>query len=319
MEGERAVHVPVLLREVVALFGRSAAGRSSTRRSASAGMRRPCSRRRPACASSESTATPRRSPSRESGLPASATASSPWRAATRTSPRTSTALGIARGGRRPGGPRRLVDAARPRRAGFSFLKDGPLDMRMDRTARPPRTRGTASREELTRIFREYGEERMAGPIARGIVEARETAPIRTTGEMRRLVSGRSGRAGEAKDPATRVFQALRIARTASSSSSSAFSTTRSRASRSARDSRSSRTTRSRTASSSTPSPPHGRLHVPAVVPRVRLPASPRDGARHEEGRSAPRSPSRREPARPLGAPPRPGARRRGDRPAPPPR
>src|SRR5512135_3067839 len=97
--------------------------------------------------------------------------------------------------------------------GFSFMRDGPLDMRMG-TEGPTAADvvATASREELTRIFREWGEERMAGPIARRIVEARETAPIRTTGEMRRLVLRALGpRREKHKDPATRVFQALRIA------------------------------------------------------------------------------------------------------------
>jgi 16S rRNA (cytosine1402-N4)-methyltransferase len=101
---------------------------------------------------------------------------------------------------------------RPER-GFSFMRDGPLDMRMGPDGPTAADLvATASREELTRIFREWGEERMAGPIARRIVEARETAPIRTTGEMRRLVLRALGpRREKHKDPATRVFQALRIA------------------------------------------------------------------------------------------------------------
>ena len=101
---------------------------------------------------------------------------------------------------------------RPER-GFSFMKDGPLDMRMGPDGPTAADLvATASREELTRIFREWGEERMAGPIARRVVEARETAPIRTTAEMRRLVLRAIGpRREKHKDPATRVFQALRIA------------------------------------------------------------------------------------------------------------
>ncbi len=101
---------------------------------------------------------------------------------------------------------------RPER-GFSFMKDGPLDMRMGPDGPTAADLvATASRDELTRIFREWGEERMAGPIARRVVEARETAPIRTTGEMRRLVLRALGpRREKHKDPATRVFQALRIA------------------------------------------------------------------------------------------------------------
>ena len=97
--------------------------------------------------------------------------------------------------------------------GFSFMKDGPLDMRMGPDGPTAADLvATASREELTRIFREWGEERMAGPIARKVVEARETAPIRTTGEMRNLVLKVLGpKRPMHKDPATRVFQALRIA------------------------------------------------------------------------------------------------------------
>ncbi len=97
--------------------------------------------------------------------------------------------------------------------GFSFMKDGPLDMRMGPDGPTAADIvATASRDELTRIFREWGEERMAGPIARRVVEARETAPIRTTAEMRRLVLRALGpRREKHMDPATRVFQAIRIA------------------------------------------------------------------------------------------------------------
>ena len=97
--------------------------------------------------------------------------------------------------------------------GFSFMKDGPLDMRMgpsgptaaDLVAELPAA-------ELARVFREYGEEPRAKAVARALVEAREAAPIRTTGELRRLVAKAvGGRREEGRDPATRVFQALRIA------------------------------------------------------------------------------------------------------------
>ena len=103
----------------------------------------------------------------------------------------------------------LDDPAR----GFSFMRDGPLDMRMSKAG--PRAADLVnglSREELTRIFREYGEERMAGRIAREIVEGRAVSPVSTTGELRRLVLRAMGpRRDGRKDPATRVFQALRIA------------------------------------------------------------------------------------------------------------
>src|ERR1039457_1372347 len=92
--------------------------------------------------------------------------------------------------------------------GFSFMKEGPLDMRMGASGPTAADLvAAASREELTRIFREWGEERMAGPIARTVVEARKTAPIGTTGAMRGLVLKVLGPRREMhKDPATRVFQ-----------------------------------------------------------------------------------------------------------------
>lgn len=96
--------------------------------------------------------------------------------------------------------------------GFSFQKDGPLDMRMDPTS-PLSARDIVNDwapEELTRIFFQYGEEPRARAVARAIVQARESAPIETTTELARLVEKviyrKSGR-----HPATRIFQALRIA------------------------------------------------------------------------------------------------------------
>jgi 16S rRNA (cytosine1402-N4)-methyltransferase len=104
----------------------------------------------------------------------------------------------------------LDDAAR----GFSFRLDGPLDMRMDQRA-PLRAYDLVNEEpeaELARIFRDYGEERMPGRIARTIVEARRRRRIETTGELRALVERAIGphRRGGIH-PATRTFQALRIA------------------------------------------------------------------------------------------------------------
>jgi 16S rRNA (cytosine1402-N4)-methyltransferase len=98
---------------------------------------------------------------------------------------------------------------RPER-GFSFRRDGPLDMRMGRNGRSAADIvATASVEELTRIFREFGEERMAAKIARGIVAERTRNPITTTRHLARIVAGEKG-GRERIDPATRVFQALRI-------------------------------------------------------------------------------------------------------------
>ena len=98
--------------------------------------------------------------------------------------------------------------------GFSFRRDGPLDMRMgmsDVTAAD--LVNTTSEGELEKIIRDYGEERQARRIARAIVRARAEQPIATTGELKRLidqVKGPRGMPGERIDPATRVFQALRI-------------------------------------------------------------------------------------------------------------
>jgi 16S rRNA (cytosine1402-N4)-methyltransferase len=94
--------------------------------------------------------------------------------------------------------------------GFSFRRNGPLDMRMgggDVTAADIIAR--ASVRELTRIFRDYGEERMAYKVAGKIARAREKAAIETTAELAALVAGVVG-SRPGIDPATRVFQALRI-------------------------------------------------------------------------------------------------------------
>lgn len=104
---------------------------------------------------------------------------------------------------------RQIDVAE---RGFSFQKDGPLDMRMNPGA--PLSAATlvneADEAELARIFWEYGEERASRRIARAIVEARAVRRIERTLELARLVESVLPRGG-AKHPATRVFQALRIA------------------------------------------------------------------------------------------------------------
>ncbi|WP_449067849.1 16S rRNA (cytosine(1402)-N(4))-methyltransferase RsmH [Prosthecobacter sp.] len=96
--------------------------------------------------------------------------------------------------------------------GFSFMKDGPLDLRMDTDA--PRTAAdivnTADEGELIRIFREYGEEQNARRIAQTIVKTRVSRRITTTLQLAELVATVSPKRGK-RNPATQVFQALRIA------------------------------------------------------------------------------------------------------------
>jgi 16S rRNA (cytosine1402-N4)-methyltransferase len=106
----------------------------------------------------------------------------------------------------------LADQAR----GFSFRTEGPLDMRFDTSRGVPASEllETLDVQELTALFRRYGEEPFAGRIARAIVEARRTAPIGTADELAAIVERVApGRAPGRRrvHPATRIFQALRIA------------------------------------------------------------------------------------------------------------
>jgi 16S rRNA (cytosine1402-N4)-methyltransferase len=99
--------------------------------------------------------------------------------------------------------------------GFSFRRDGPLDMRMDPDAGEPAAAfiARASLRELTEVIRDHGEERLAQPIARAIVAARAVRPIGTTRELAAIVAqavGARTRGDWRQDPATRTFQALRI-------------------------------------------------------------------------------------------------------------
>ncbi len=95
--------------------------------------------------------------------------------------------------------------------GFSYMKDAPLDMRMD-PRDPVSARDVINsypKEELTRVLRDWGEERFAGRIASFIVKERENKPIETTGELAALVRKAVPARGDAH-PEKRTFQAVRI-------------------------------------------------------------------------------------------------------------
>ena len=97
--------------------------------------------------------------------------------------------------------------------GFSFMKDGPLDMRMNQKAGPDASEivATYSQQELTDIFRKWGEEPKAKFIAQAIVAYREHTPITRTLQLAEIVRGAVHyKTKSKKHPATKVFQALRI-------------------------------------------------------------------------------------------------------------
>ncbi len=97
--------------------------------------------------------------------------------------------------------------------GFSFQADGPLDMRMDRRQRLTAADlvNGATVSELTRIFRELGEEPRAAQLARRIDEGRRSVRFESTRQLAALVERVNPRRGGRLHPATRVFQALRMA------------------------------------------------------------------------------------------------------------
>jgi len=97
--------------------------------------------------------------------------------------------------------------------GFSFLHDGPLDMRMDRSQAMTAATLVNSEpvEELARLFRELGEEPEARRLARAIENERRVRRLETTRQLAQLIERVSPRRGRRVHPATRVFQALRMA------------------------------------------------------------------------------------------------------------
>jgi 16S rRNA (cytosine1402-N4)-methyltransferase len=102
----------------------------------------------------------------------------------------------------------LDEAAR----GFSFMQDGPLDMRMDNEAGQSAAQwlAKAGEREIGDVLRELGEERFARRIARAIVAARAVEPIERTGQLATIVAAAVPTREPGKHPATRSFQAIRI-------------------------------------------------------------------------------------------------------------
>jgi 16S rRNA (cytosine1402-N4)-methyltransferase len=102
----------------------------------------------------------------------------------------------------------LDDAER----GFSFMQDGPLDMRMNPDAGVSAAEfiASAAEEEIARVFKEYGEERFAKRMARAVVLRRAEQPFTRTADLAQVLTVANPAWEKGKNPATRAFQGLRI-------------------------------------------------------------------------------------------------------------